>query len=46
MCLDVLDETKSHALLEVEVRIPDDQELGLVTTLKKPSRFLTISEWN
>jgi hypothetical protein len=46
MCLDDLDETKRRALLEVEVRIPDHQDFGLVTTLKKPSRFLTVSEWN
>jgi hypothetical protein len=46
MCLDVLVETKSHTFLEVEVRIPGHQELGLVTTLNEPSRFLTLSEWN
>jgi len=46
ICLDILDETKSRALLEVEVGITGHQEFGLVTTLNKPSRFLTISEWN
>jgi len=46
MCLDVLDETKRHAFLEVEVRIPGHQELGLVITLNKPPRFLTLSERN
>jgi hypothetical protein len=46
MCLDVLDETKSHAFLEFEVQIPCHQEPGLVTTLNNSSRFLTISKWN
>jgi hypothetical protein len=45
-CLDVLDEPKNRAVLEVEVRIPGHQEFGLVTTLNKSSSFLTISEWN
>ena len=46
MYLDVLDEKKSRVILEVEIRIPCHQELGLVTTLNKPSRFLTILKWD